>query len=277
MTLNCILKEKLKIIRKKYILKSKLEKIASWKKQEPIFILGTQKTGTTAIAALLGKCCNETVTLDLLKSIKDSTWPLRVSYHLEAFSDVVARYEQDFSNRIVKEPWLTFFYDDIVKIYPKATFVMVMRNPFDTMRSVLNRLEIPGDKPSIEYDAYPVLNDIKIWRLALDSSWSGRSSVDYITGMANRWDISAQVYLKNKDNIHLIKYEDFQKDKKSEIEKLATVLGYTHHENIEDFLDVQYQVKGNKNTDLKVFFGDENYTKIAALCGESAEKLGYAI
>ncbi|MFI8622633.1 sulfotransferase family protein [Marinomonas sp. NPDC078689] len=277
MKIKCILKNALKKVRNKYLFNKKAKQIAAWKDQSPIFILGTQKTGTTAIAALLAKSCNEEVTLDLLKSIKDPAWLLRVSYGLQPFSDIVAKYEKDFSKKMIKEPWLTYFYEDLVTLYPKAKFVMVVRDPFSTIRSVLNRLQIPGDKARIDQDAYTDLTNIKIWKLALDSSWSGRPSEDYITAMAHRWDIASRVYLDNQDRFHLIRYEDFNADKQAAIAALSTALGYHSHGDIEPYLDIQYQVKGKRDTDLKAFFGDENYQKIARICGDSAAQLGYTI
>jgi len=256
----------------KIVVSRKQEK---YSKKNPIFILGTQKTGTTAIAALVGKAANKDVTLDLLNSTKDSAWPLKVKYGCQSFTSFVMKHEKDFLRDIVKEPWLTYFYYELQEVFPNSQYVMVMRNPFDTIRSVLNRLGVPGDRETISFSDYRSLRDIKIWRLALNSTWHGKPSEDYISALANRWDISAKIYLDNKDRFRLIRYEDFLKNKETTINDLVKDLGYECKGNIKSHVDTQYQVKGNNKATALEFFGKDNYNKIDAICRANASLLGY--
>ncbi|MFC3285500.1 sulfotransferase family protein [Litchfieldella rifensis] len=242
---------------------------------QTVFVLGTQKSGTTAIAALLAKATEMPVTLDLLDSVKDSSWPLRISYGCQSFASFAVKYKKDFSKPIVKEPWLTYFYDDLVRLFPDSRYIMVMRHPLDTIRSVLNRLRIPGNLESIDYDDYSILRDKKIWRLALNSSWNGRLSRNYIEALAHRWDVSAKLYLNNKESFRLVRYEDFLRDKKHVIDILAQNMGFSVKYNIFQDVDIQYQRKGNNEIRFIEFFGTKNYETIIKICGDSAGKFGY--
>ncbi|GLR65069.1 sulfotransferase [Marinospirillum insulare] len=47
--------------------------LSQLKKTSPTFILGNQKSGTTAIAALLAQATDSSVALDNVKAILDST------------------------------------------------------------------------------------------------------------------------------------------------------------------------------------------------------------
>ncbi|WP_161629070.1 sulfotransferase family protein [Litchfieldella anticariensis] len=249
-----------------------LEEITSF---QTVFILGTQKSGTTAIAALLSKATKMPATLDLLDSVEDSSWPLRISYGCQSFSSFAVKHKNDFSRPIVKEPWLTYFYDDLVKLFPDSKYIMVMRHPLDTIRSVLSRLRIPGNLESINYDDYRVLNDRKIWRLALNSSWNGRLSRNYIEALAHRWDVSAKLYLNNKECFRLVRYEDFLLDKKHVIDILAQDMGLSVKYDISGDVDIQYQRKGNNEISFIDFFGEKNYEAIKNICEDSAVKFDY--
>ena len=79
---------------------------------EPIFILGNQRSGTTAIAALLSQCTGKSVSLDIARDINT-----RIARHLAegkaCFDDYIARFKLEFSREIIKEPGLTIYYDQL--------------------------------------------------------------------------------------------------------------------------------------------------------------------
>lgn len=249
----------------------------SLRNQSPVIVFGNQKTGSTAIAALLAKAISKPVTLDIKEAISDVSWQLCVKYNLLSFKEVVYKYRKDFSRPIVKEPNLSYFYDEIIDILPNAKFVFIQRNPYQNIRSVLNRLKIPGHLNDINYDDWPELCHTPVWRLTLDSSWLGRPQGSYIEGMAHRWDIAAKVYFKSPERFILIKYEDFLRNKKASIEGLAGKLGLSIKEDIGSLVDVQYQRKGNPEISPNKFFGDKNQELIRKICGESARRLGYKL
>ncbi|MEX1214257.1 sulfotransferase [Saccharospirillum sp.] len=244
-------------------------------KAEPIVILGNQKTGSTAIAALLAEATEQSVTLDLQRAIADVGWQLCVKYGVAKFEEVAYKYKEDFCRKIIKEPSLTYFYDEMVELTPNAKFVFIQRNPFQNIRSILNRLKIPGYLSEIQFDDWQELRKTPVWRLALDSSWLGRPKGSYIEGLAHRWDVAARTYLDSKDNFISIRYEDFLINKQVSIESLAHQLGLKAHKNIGEIVDVQRQPKGNRSISVEEFFGESNQEIIRNICCDSARKLGY--
>ncbi|MDL0431988.1 sulfotransferase [Marinobacter sp. TBZ242] len=244
---------------------------------EPIVVLGNQKTGSTAIAALLAEATAQSVTLDLQRAIQDVGWQLCVKYGVTNFGEVAYRYKEDFSRTIIKEPSLTYFYDEMVGLMPKAKFVFIQRNPYQNIRSILNRLKIPGNLHDIEYDDWSELQETPVWRLALDSSWLGRPRGTYIEGMAHRWDAAARTYLDAKDDFISIRYEEFTQNKKLAIENLAHQLGLKVQKDISASVDVQHQPKGNLDISPSEFFGERNCEIIRDICAGSASQLGYEL
>src|SRR5690606_37975827 len=117
---------------------------------KPIFILGNQKTGTSAIAALLGEATGNPYTIDVFCHLGDLQ---RRLFNRElTFRQFIVRSKDFFSKKIVKEPSFTFFYDELRREFPEATFVLIVRDPHENVRSILNRLEIPGDFSGSEVD-----------------------------------------------------------------------------------------------------------------------------
>ena len=67
-----------------------------------------------------------------------------------------------------------------------------------------------------------------------------------------------------------------QFNKKTRKKKYITLaLGFTIQTDISNYVNIQYQHKGNAEIDLKEFFGAENYKIIERLCKENMKELGY--
>jgi hypothetical protein len=255
----------------------KLNSLNSLKSQEKIILLGNQKSGTTAIAALLAQATGESVTLDFKSAIYDMEWQLVNRMKVADFSDFVFQYRKEFRSRIIKEPSLTLFYDDLHDIFPNWKFSFIIRNPFQNIRSILNRLQIPGDLDQIEFDDWPELNNYPAWRLVLNSTWLGKPGYNYIESLAFRWCEMAQIYLDNSDNITLFKYEKFVNDKENEIYELAQNMGLNVFHDIGKIVNTQYQSRGNANLSIDEFFGAPNLRRIENICKDYANKFGYAL
>lgn len=255
----------------------KSKSLFSLKESEPVIVLGNQKTGSTAIAALLSQATEKSVTLDILDAMQEPSWQLIYKYQLRDFSDFICSYENDFKKDIIKEPSLTFFYKELLHHLPKAKYVMIVRDPFENIRSILNRLGIPGDLEKINFDDWSSLKNFRTWRLALDSTWLGFPSETYIEALAYRWCAAADVYLNNKDAFNLVRYEDFKLNKKNSIEIIAFELGLSVLSDISDQVDIQFQGKGNTNSRGLEFFGLKNYQIIEGICGPRMSLLSYKI
>lgn len=251
------LKENLKKIWEAY-----QHKIAKPNK-DALWIFGMQKAGTSAIAGLLAHKANKSITIDT---------PLLWTPHIQKLQngeinlkDQMSFNSFDFSKEIIKEPNATYLLDEVQENFNMAKYVFVIRNPFDNIRSILNRLDVEGNHRNIEISK-------------IHPAWRGlfkNNGDDYIIDLAQIW---LETYSKDKFinsmRCILVKYEDFKKDKNKTIDKICTHLNYETVNSIDELKNHNFQPKGNPNVDLKVFFGS-NYEIINDICGKQMRKFGY--
>jgi hypothetical protein len=251
----------------------KILSILSKVNPKPLFILGNPKSGTTIIANLLSRATKKSLTSDIKSAIKYIT--LKLDFKLLSFDYFIEKHKYEFSKEIIKEPFLSFYTEELMKSFPNAKFIWIVRNPYQNIRSILNRLKIPGNLEEIDFNQYSELEETPDWKLNLQSSMFGYISLNYIEAMAFRWNHAVNIYKQHKDRIVLVKYEDFILDKKKYIEDMAIELGFSIQTDISNYVNIQYQPKGNVEIDLKDFFGEENYKIIERLCKENMKELGY--
>ncbi|MFV2069975.1 MAG: sulfotransferase [Pirellulales bacterium] len=249
-----------------------LQAIPARVEPRPILVLGNHKSGTTAIAALLAEIAGYPVTLDLAREVKHPTYQTvrggRMS--IDAF---VQRNKLDFSRKIIKEPNFIVIFDQLRARFPDAKMVFVVRDPRDDLRSILNRLRLPGDLQQLD-QPYRGVN-ARAWNLYLDGHWAGIEADHYIEVLAGRWKLAAQMYLDHRDAMERVRYEDFEQDKAGEIGRLAERLGLPRPNDIRDKVDFPYQPAGDRSIDWPSFFGLGNLQRIERVCGETMIPLGY--
>jgi len=237
----------------------------------PTFVLGNQKSGTTVIAAALAHAANASVTLDIrdlnaahLAGLLDGT------YSIDAF---VNRYRSAFAATFVKEPGLTFAFDELQGHFPEASFILIVRDPRDNIRSLLNRLSIPGDARELTADNLKSLHPI--WRFVVNGSDLDIDREHYIENLATRWNLATDVYLKHPDDVMLLKYEAFCDSKVAYIEDTMRRLGRDLAQDVTDIVQTQYQSRGNRHVDWSQFFGMENLKRIERVCQDRMKRLDY--
>ncbi len=242
--------------------------------EAPIFVLGNQKSGTSAVAALLARACGLSYDIDL--------GGLRVPEYEQIYAkpETLARVLREraaieFSKELVKEPNLTFLLPKIQALHPRSRHAFVVRDPRANIRSICNRLQIPGNQLSISPANYPEISPI--WNAILYNHWVGDETreLNYIGRSAERWRKAADLYLATGSETQLIRYEDFNQGKLAAIEDLATRLGLEVKHDVTPYLDVQYQRAGKKVTDYMAFFGADNLATIERECGPVMVPLGY--
>ncbi|NES68978.1 MAG: sulfotransferase [Okeania sp. SIO2D1] len=241
----------------------------------PIFILGHQKSGTTAIAALLAKISSQAVTIDLFHQI-DLKGHLREQLFREdlAFEQIVKNNKFYFSTPLNKDPNFTFLYEKLYQDFPQAQFIMVIRDPRDTIRSFLNWLQLPGNLEILPQNYWQMLAQKAAQgpTLVLQGHLPEVAGNSYMEILAQRWNLAAETYLTHKANFVLIRYEDFVADKVGAISKLAEQVDLKVTDDISQAINIQYQPKGKHDVSWEEFFGNANLGKIGAIC---AEKMSY--
>lgn len=242
----------------------------------PIFILGNQKSGTSAIAALLAKLTDLSVAIDLSKEMKVPIpmYPQVVNGRL-GISEFIQCHRLEFSQDIIKEPNLTLLYPELAQQFQAAQFVFVLRDPRDNIRSLLNRLNIPGDRPDVRLFDYPTMS--KAWELVINNHWFGLGGQTYIEQMAHRWNFMADIFLRHREHMLLVRYEDFLCHKLDALKSVAHQLGLDAVRDIHNQVDIQFQPRGNHTVSWHEFFGDDNLHRIETICQSRMAQLNYSV
>jgi Sulfotransferase family len=238
----------------------------------PIFVLGNQKSGTTAIAALLGRAAGLSLTIDLQRENRKPTYHLPGQNEL-ALEKFIENNRLAFSREIVKEPNLTFLFPRLIKRFPESRFVFIVRDPRDNIRSMLDRQCFPGDLS--ELDAGRIDNLPPVWKQIHDGTWPNCKEGNYVEKLAFRWNLAAELFLEHRTESILVLYEDFLNDKVGCIGRILGMLGEKPVKDILNVVDVPFQPRGKRDVSWLEFFGGENLATIERICGESMTKLGY--
>lgn len=242
--------------------------------ERPVIVLGNHKAGTSAIAGLLGALTGQPVALELRKELKRDRYRA-VHESRVPFATLVAHNKVDFSQPIVKENHLSTMPEKVMAYFPDSPIAMVIREPRDNIRSLLNRLHIPGDRERIAADAWRSVPDV--WKIVLDGHWLGLSYETYIEQLALRWNLIVDHYFANRERWVLQRYEDFQADKLGQLTSLAEAVGLTPECDISDKLDYPFQPRGNRSAAWETFYGEKNLAAIERICGSRMTQLGYGL
>jgi hypothetical protein len=240
----------------------------------PVFLMANQKCGSSAVTALLGRATGCSATIQFSRELK-RPWYAEVKAGRVPFERFVRRNRLALSTPIVKENHLTTFQPELREAFPDARFAWIFRDPRSNIRSLLNRLRIPGDLeqlPQERFDSLPL-----VWQQVLDGSWYGVSGASYVEVLAARWQYLADAYWSTRDAAALVRYEDFVADKLGSTVRLAEAVGLEPVHDIRRWVDVQYQPRGNRTVSAEEFFGPANLARIVGICGEGMQRLGYPV
>ena len=242
--------------------------------QNPIIVFGKQKSGTSAIAHLLADYGGLSKTIDI-----PALWGVEMINMLQGkrvFSEIVKENKHYFSKDLIKEPNMTFFMDQVIKYFPNANYIFIIRDPRDSIRSSLNRRNIPGNLKELKIKHIKHLNYRASRILNMPETWGGKPG-NYIDAQANKWNVAANNYLRFRDKIILVKYEDFISDKLYSIINLAKKLGIEKVNDISNKVDIQYQPKGDHNISWEDFYGTDNLRRIEGICRKNMKIFNYII
>lgn len=241
--------------------------------EKPIIVLGNQKAGTSAIAALLAKAIDADYDIDI-GGFRNREYEALHYKKTNLRSMIEQKGKIEFSKDVVKEPNLTFLIPQLLTAFPEATYVFIMRDPRANIRSTFNRLKIPGTLPDINPKDYPEISPI--WHSILYNEWVRDSAEGtHLQHSAQRWCKAAEDYFAYEDKMHLIRYEDFNANKTEAIRDLAERIGRKVEKDIADKVDIQFQVKGSNKKSYEEFFGRDNLRLIESVCSPLMQKFNY--
>lgn len=259
-----------------YRVREKWRRRFSYIHPNPVLVFGNQKSGTSAIATLLGEATGLSYTIDMFCLYGDLEERLLQSKtSLDELLDCARFY---FSKDIIKEPGLTFFYKELCSHFPNSPQVFVLRNPYNNIRSILNRVGIPGNLDNLEESHWQYIREkFPYWHVILDGTLAGHKGDSYIETLALRCRKVFEIYLNSQKSFTPVYYESFKTNKVRTIHQLAYELNLPIKKSIESIKDTQFQPKGNSSIDIETFFGNKNLKLIREVCGEVALKVGYNI
>ncbi|HEY7978669.1 MAG TPA: hypothetical protein VID67_10770 [Rhizomicrobium sp.] len=252
----------------KRVLRERLLALVSTPNEAPLLIFGNQKSGTSAVAGLLSGATGERLITDFAGAQEPYIGEL-IRGNI-SIADYVARNAWAFSAPIVKEPGLTFAAPALMQYFGESRAVMVLRNPWHNIRSILERVDIKGDADRL-IPGQRRLN--RTWRSILAGTDLGLPQAHYIDILAQRWLKASEIAETLGKRAVIVRYEDFSAAKRETIGTLARDLGLPIVADITEKLDHQFQPHG-RGADPKQFFG-QNYARIQAICGATAARLGY--
>ncbi len=235
-------------------------------RRDPVFVLGCHKAGTTAIGALLAEATGERFSNDVFYFAGKEPGVSVAEY--------ARRHPRHFAAGINKDPNFTFMAPELRDAFPGARFIFIVRDPRQNIRSILNRLRLPGDQPALtDPDLGRVL--ASRWRWLFEDAVEDGVCPDYVGVVARHWLRAARAYGPSRDFVRLVRYEDFVADKEGTIRDLAREVGLAPVRDISDRVDRQYQKKGKSGVEPGEFYGPGNLARIEALCADAMVEFGY--
>lgn len=244
--------------------------------ERPIIILGNQKSGTSAVVSLLGEAAGRSYTNDVFVKFGDAE--TRVLNGDLTFGQFVEQARYYFGKTLVKDPGLTFMLDHVEDRFPDARYVFVIRNPFDNIRGILNRVRLPGDLEDLRSEHWEALMRKRAqWRPVLDGLSGGFADGTYIERLAKRSKFALDLAAKDPSKRLVVRYEDFVQDKIGVISRTLAQLELEPVNDISKIADKPFQPPSQIRLPPPEFFGSRNFGLIAEICGAAMLRHGYRL
>lgn len=238
------------------------------------FITGMPKSGTTAVVRLMGLCAGAESVSDPFHILDQRGIKYRDNLFAGRMSCVrlMRRHRTVFRGALVKDPNLIFFFNEVRTAYPGATWIATVRDPRDNIRSILNRLGLPGRSELLK----DLPSDLgETWRRVLEGRTPSLPGGTVIERLAARWVAVANVYRQAATSMVLSRYEDFVVDKEVVIQSLCRAAGLEPVKSISEYVDRQFQPAGDRSVSWQEFFSPQDLASIDGICGNLLPAFGY--
>jgi hypothetical protein len=240
-----------------------------------VFVCGMPKSGTTAVLRLMGIASGESTSNDPFYELDVRGVVFRDAvYNGELdIGRLVKTYPAAFRGTLVKDPNFVFFRSRMTELYPEAAWVFTIRDPRDNIRSILNRLRLPGRDALL---VQQMGNLRGAWRDVLEGrnpASGGRSPIEH---MARRWLQMAERARDAGNGVVISRYEDFVRDKPGRIAELCRAVGLDPVHSIEADADREFQPRGDRKAVWSEFYGADELAAIESTCGPLLAHFGYS-
>ena len=236
-----------------------------------------QKSGTSAIAALIASSCGLTSSIDFVQERRRPLFD-RVYLHQASMRRFIWRNKPEFAREVIKEPNLTILYPQLAERFPRARFIFVVRDPRDNIRSILDWLGWDGKASEISAHQLERLPKVKQRIVSVDWMGLGRPDEHYLAALTKKWMYCADQYLANQESMELIRYEDFLEDKVNSITDLALRVGLDPRKSVAHLVDREFQPPGSRSkVTLSEIFTRENLDLIEDLSRKYLECFDYPL
>ncbi|TWU67587.1 sulfotransferase [Crateriforma conspicua] len=240
---------------------------------KPLLVFGNQKSGTSAIAALLGIATGKSVLIDLFHRFGARATP--VLYGTTSLQQIWGQASPYLDREIIKEPEFIFFSDELRAIYADSLRLFITREPLSNFRSIYNRLGVDGYSTHLDKrKRHEIQKTCPLWLPVVEGPRPELRGGTILETLALRWKYAANLYLESQDQFTLVRYEDFVADRKGTIEHIATRLNLPIKNDITKASTVQFQPPGKPTNTLR-FFGDKHAKAAFEICQPEADTLGY--
>ena len=243
-----------------------------------LIVLGHQKSGTSAVGALLAKMLARSYAQDPFYACDVGRG--QVAYEVVNGSvllgQAVAANRSLFCRYVLKDPDLTFVVEQLPDVFPNAKLVFVVRDPRDTIRSIADRLKLSWEELSQPLKPQAAMN--RHWKLIL----GGELPAGNFNGMAvaevlaHRWVKAVSAYIEHQRGNLVIRYEDFCNDKIGSLTQLAKRLGLVARSDISRWVDVPFQPKGVGGASWDDRMGHHTVTIIEEVCSSHMRRFNYS-
>ena len=100
----------------------------------------------------------------------------------------------------------------------------------------------------------------------------------YVEGLGTLWSscvAAMERAEKNGVEVHVVRYEDFVKDKRGTVERILAEFGRPVRQDVSAHVDVRFQPKGDHSISVEDFFGADNLARLEDVTRAGAHLFGY--